>query len=155
MVWILIYYLPKNMFSICHYGLLCVDWGHFKRCNRFYDKAVTLQNVEKVQGSEYFPFALSVQNIRNTFLILSCNSFCPQNSLNSSGHGLHMVWKETHRDAGPWWLQCFPQLCQVGWEWISLPTDVQLDRNLVTRQATAVSWIHLCSWKRPWTSLGA
>jgi hypothetical protein len=33
---------------------------------------------------------LSVHNIRNTFLILSFNTFCPQNSLDSSGHGLYI-----------------------------------------------------------------
>ena len=40
----------------------------------------------------------------NTFLILSCTPFCPQNSLNSSGHGLYKVSKVFHRDAGPCWL---------------------------------------------------
>ena len=50
-------------------------------------------------------YTLSVQNIRNTFLILSCTPFCPQNSLNSSGHGLYRVSKMFHRDAGPCWLQ--------------------------------------------------
>ena len=39
----------------------------------------------------------------------------PQNSLNSSGHGLYKVSKAFHRDAVPCWLQCFPQLCHVGW----------------------------------------
>ena len=58
---------------------------------------------------------LSVQNIRNTFLILSCTPFYPENSLNSSGHGLYMVSKAFHRDAGACWLQRFPQLCQIGW----------------------------------------
>jgi hypothetical protein len=44
----------------------------------------------------------SVQNIKNIFLILSCNStFCPKNSLNSSGHGLYKVLKAFYRDAGP------------------------------------------------------
>ena len=51
---------------------------------------------------------LSVQNIRNTFLILSCTAFCPQNSLNLSEHGLQGV----RSIGGP---QCVPQLCQVGW----------------------------------------
>ena len=55
-------------------------------------------------------------NTQNTFLILSCiQPFCPQNSLNSLGHGLYKVSKAFHRDAGPCWLQCFQQLCQVGW----------------------------------------
>jgi hypothetical protein len=58
---------------------------------------------------------LSVQNIRNIFLILSCTPFCPQNSLNTLGHWLYNVLKAFHRDAGPYWLQCFPQLCQVDW----------------------------------------
>jgi hypothetical protein len=53
----------------------------------------------------------------NTFLIMSCTPtpFCPQNSLNSLGQGVNKVWKGFHRDAGPCWLHCFPQLCQVGW----------------------------------------
>ena len=38
-----------------------------------------------------FLYTLSVQNIKNTFLILSCTPFCPQNSLNLSGHGLYML----------------------------------------------------------------
>ena len=58
------------------------------------------------------PHTRSAQNIRNTFLILSCTSFCPQNSLNLSGHGLYTVSKAFCRDVGPCWLQCFPQLCQ-------------------------------------------
>jgi hypothetical protein len=44
------------------------------------------------------------ENIRNTFLILSCTHFRPQNSLASSGHGLYKVSKAFHRDAGPRWL---------------------------------------------------
>ena len=36
---------------------------------------------------------LSLQNIKNTFLILSCTPFGPQNSLNLSGHGLYKVRK--------------------------------------------------------------
>ena len=55
-------------------------------------------------------YTLSVQNIKNTFLILSCTAFCPQNSLNLSWT-LQDV-KGLHRDVSPCWLQCFPQLCQ-------------------------------------------
>ena len=46
-------------------------------------------------------YTLSVPNIRNTLIILSCTPFCPQNSLNLSGHGLYKVSKAFHRDAGP------------------------------------------------------
>ena len=60
-------------------------------------------------------YTLSVQNIRNTLLILSCTPFCPQNSLNSSGHGLYKGPTALHRDADPCWLQCFPQFCHIGW----------------------------------------
>ena len=53
-------------------------------------------------------------NIKNSFIILSCthppHPLCPQNSLNSSEHGLYKVSKAFHRDAGPSWLQCFPQV---------------------------------------------
>ena len=59
-------------------------------------------------------YKLSIPNIRNTFIILSC-PFCTQNRLNSSGHGVYKVSKVFHRDAGPCWLQCFPQLFQVDW----------------------------------------
>jgi hypothetical protein len=41
----------------------------------------------------------SVQNIRNTFLILRSTHICPQNSLNSPGHGLYKVSKVFHVDA--------------------------------------------------------
>ena len=60
-------------------------------------------------------YTLSAQNIRNIFLIITCIPFCPQNSLSLSGHGLYKVLKVLHRDVGPCWLQCFTQLCQVGW----------------------------------------
>ena len=66
------------------------------------------------------------KTLRTSFLILSCTPFRPQNSLNSSGHGLYKVSKAFHRDAGSCWCQCFPQLCQVGWMsfggWTTLDT---------------------------------
>ena len=70
----------------------------------------------KCHSKAYKTYTLSVPNIRNTFLILCCSPFCPQNSLNSSEHGLHKVSKAFHRDAGTCWLQCFPQLagCPFG-----------------------------------------
>ena len=46
----------------------------------------------------------SIPNIKNT------PPFCPQNSLDLSGHGLHKVSNAFHRDAGRCWRQCFPQL---------------------------------------------
>ena len=71
------------------------------------------------------------KHIEDTFLILSCIPFCLQNSLNSSDHGLYKVLKAFHRDAGPCWLQCFPQLCQDGWMsfegWTILDTHRKLD----------------------------
>ena len=57
---------------------------------------------------------LSIPNSRSTFLILS--SSWPQDSVNSSGQGLYKVSKAFHKDACPYWLQCFPQLCQVDWK---------------------------------------
>jgi hypothetical protein len=58
----------------------------------------------------FVQYTLMIQNIRNTILILSCTPFCPQNSLNVLGHGLYKVSKAFHSDAGPFRLQCFPQL---------------------------------------------
>jgi hypothetical protein len=75
---------------------------------------------------------LSVQNIKNTFLILSRrqNSLDELVSLNSSGYGLLKVSKAFHWVAGPCWLQCFPQLCQVGWMsfgwWTVLDTQLNV-----------------------------
>ena len=74
---------------------------------------------------------LSVQNIRNTFLILSCTPLYPQNSLNSSGHGLK-VSKAFHRNAGPCCLHCFPQVCQVGWMSIGWWTMLDTHRKLLS-----------------------
>jgi hypothetical protein len=56
-------------------------------------------------------YVQSVQNIKNTFLILRFGAPppCPQNSLNSSWHGLYKESKAFHRN-GPCLLQCFPQL---------------------------------------------
>ena len=68
---------------------------------------------------------ISVQNIRNTFL-LSFTPFCPQNSLYSSGHGLYNVSNAFHRDAVPCWLQYFPQVwMSFGW-WTILDTHGKL-----------------------------
>ena len=52
----------------------------------------------------------SVQNIRNTFLILSCNPFCPQNSLNSSGYGLYQDVESVPQG---WWPMLTPMLPTV------------------------------------------
>ena len=54
-----------------------------------------------------------VQNI-NTFLIVSCTLFALRTaSIHCSLD--YKVSKAFHGDAGPCWLQCFPQLCQDGW----------------------------------------
>ena len=54
-----------------------------------------------VQGNEYTQVLQNVFVLINSFLILSCNPFCPENSLNLLGHGLYKVLKPFHRDAGP------------------------------------------------------
>jgi dynein heavy chain len=38
---------------------------------------------------------------KDTYLIFSFTPLFPQNSLNSSGHGLYKVLKAFHREAGP------------------------------------------------------
>ena len=92
----------------------------------------------------------SVQNIRTTFLILGCVSCCPQNSFNSSGHGLYKVLNAFYRDASPCWLQCFPQLCQVGWMscgwWTILDTYGKL---LSVKNPAALQFLthsNRCTW---------
>ena len=46
---------------------------------------------------------------------IKLHPFCPQKCLNLSGHGLYKVLIAFHRNSTPCWLQCFPQLYQVGW----------------------------------------
>ena len=49
-----------------------------------------------VKGFQSLPFASYIRLcIRNTFLILSCTAFCPQYSLNASGHGLQAIEKHS------------------------------------------------------------
>ena len=90
---------------------------------------------------------LSIPNIRNTFLIMSCTPFGPQNSLNWSGHGLFKVSKAFHRDSRPCWLQCFPQLSSWLYVfWVVLDTHRKLLslRNPVMLQfLTHSNW---CAW---------
>ena len=85
----------------------------------------------------YIYLYVCVQNIRNTFLILSCTPFCPQNSLNSSGHGLCKVSKAFQRDAGPCWLHWFPQLCQVAWMSFRWWTVLDTHRKLLSMKNPA------------------
>ena len=73
---------------------------------------------------------LGVQNIKNTFLILSCSS---------SRHGLYKVLKAFHRDAGPCWLQCFSQLCQVGWMSFGWWTVVDTHKKLLCKKPSSVA----------------
>jgi hypothetical protein len=43
------------------------------------------------------------------------HSISPSKQPQFFGHGLYKVLKVFHRDAGPYWRQCFPRLCQVSW----------------------------------------
>jgi hypothetical protein len=85
------------------------------------------QTVFKCISGYRCRYTLTVQDIRNTCLILSCTPLCPQNSLDSSVRGLHRVSKALHCDDVPCWLQCFPQLCQVGC--MSLGWSIILDAH--------------------------
>ena len=122
--------------SYCKY-----DWPH---------KYIGM-NVEKI-----FNFKLcngttmSVQKIRNIFLILSFTPVCPQNSLGSLVHGLYKVLKMFHRDAGPCWLLCFPLLVQVGWmafRWWTIPDRqgklLSMKNPSVLQFLTHSQW---CAW---------
>jgi hypothetical protein len=61
--------------------------------------------------SSIYRHTLSVQNIKETFLILSCTPFCPQNNLSLLGHGLYKLLKAFHRDTSPCWLQSIIKRC--------------------------------------------
>ena len=93
-------------------------------------------------------FTMSISSIRNAFLIL-CGTppFCRQKSLNSSGLGLYKVLNALHRDAGPCWLQCFPQLCQVGWMFFGWWTILDTHRKpLSMKNPAAVLDRNWCAW---------
>ena len=74
---------------------------------------------------------------------LTCTCF------NSSGHGLYKVSKVFHRDAGPCWLLCFPQLGQAGWMtfrcWAILDTHGKL-LSMKNTASIAVLDRNRCSW---------
>jgi hypothetical protein len=63
-------------------------------------------------------------NITNTFLKLSLHSEQPQ-FVRAWTRCQGKVSKAFPRDAGPCWLQCFPQLCHIG-RWTILDTDRKL-----------------------------
>ena len=119
------------------------------RCNQ---QSGFVMNIVRQFGLNY---TLNVKNIRNTFLIFSCTPFCPQNSLNSSWHGLYEVSKAFHRDAGQCWLQCFPQLCQVVWMsfgwWTILDTHKKLlsMKNPAALQFLRLKPVHLAPTNIP------
>jgi hypothetical protein len=69
-------------------------------------------------------------------------------SLNSSGHGLYKVLKVFDREAGPCWLQCFQQFCQVGWMSFGWWTILDTDRKLLSmRNPAALQFLtHSNGW---------
>ena len=76
-------------------------------------------------------YTLNIQSIRNTFLILSCTPFCPQNSLNSLVGAWTLQGVESvPQGRWPMLRKCFPKLCQVGWMsfgfWTALDTHGKL-----------------------------
>ena len=86
---------------------------------------------------------VSVQNIRNTFLILSCSPFPVWTA--SIRWGMDSTRCQAfHRDAGQCWIQCVPQLCEVGWMsfgwWTSLDTHGKL---LSVKHSAALQFLTL------------
>ncbi len=76
-------------------------------------------------------------NIMTTFLILCWSSFCCQNSLDPSRHGLHYTPEG-------------PVSCEVGPPWVGLicsahPTDARLDRYLGNLEAKSTPQTRCCA----------
>ena len=90
----------------------------------------------------------SIRNIKNALIILSCTPLlCPQNSLNLSEHGLYKVLKAFHRFDGPCWLQCFPQLCQVGWMSFGWWTILDTQETIECEKPSVVAILtNRCTW---------
>ena len=82
-------------------------------------------------------YTLSISNIRNTFLILSCPTFCPQNSLNLSGH--ESVPKGC-------WPMLTPMLPTVVSSWLDLLWVV--DRSVACEKPSSVAVLdtNWCAW---------
>lgn len=86
-------------------------------------------------GSRVELSSYTAQNIRNTFLIISCTPFALRTT--SIRQGMEYLSKVCHRDAGPYWLQYVPQLnwlvdhswyTQETWAWKTCSVAV-LDTN--------------------------
>ena len=124
----------------------CFRWSNFSEALLFLFHHMT-SSLSPTHSSIY---TQSVQNISNTFLIVSFTPFCTQNSLNSLGHGLHKVLKAFHRDASPCWLQWFSQLCQVGWMsfgwWTILDTHGKLLRVKNPAELQFLTHSNRCAW---------
>ena len=113
----------------------------------------------------YWPCTEHAENILNTLNIYwtyrpytegtKQYKHLPQNSLNSSGHpwGTNALL----RDAGPSWLQWFPQLCEVGWMsfgwWIILDTwetvECEKPSNVAVLDTNWCAW-HLLPYPVQW-----
>ena len=73
-----------------------------------------------------------------------------QNSHSSLEHGLYKVLKAFHRNAGPCWLRCFPQLCQVDWMSFGCWTIPDTQRKLLSvKNPAALQFFthsNRCAW---------
>jgi arabinogalactan endo-1,4-beta-galactosidase len=77
------------------------------------------KELRKNTPFSFVQYTLSIPNVRNTILILSCTPFWPQNSLNLLGHWLYKVSKAFHRDVD----SCFPVVWMVDHSWYTQETE--------------------------------
>ena len=112
-----------------------------------YGRLIGFSNSNQYKGILYFFQPTFNQHFSNLkFLILSCTPPLPSEQPQFVSMD-YKVLKAFHRDAGPCWVQYFPQLCHVGcmslWWWTILDTHGKL---LSMKNPAALQFLTHSNW---------